>query len=106
MEHASLNPAPITSRNTPQTPPRPVWRQLSFSSPDNNTPASTPGCSEDGEEEENFQTVPLDNEHWTCKEIPERTLCIHEHGYHMGYAHTFTLCKLSDAFLHGQLGFK
>ena len=23
--------------------------------------------------------VPLDNEHWTSKETPERTLCIHEH---------------------------
>ena len=24
--------------------------------------------------------VPLDNEHWTSEETPERTLCIHEHG--------------------------
>ena len=24
--------------------------------------------------------VPLDDDHWTSKEIPERTLCIHEHG--------------------------
>ena len=73
MEHASFNPAP-------QTPPRLVCRQLSFSSADNNTPASTPECSEDEEEEEDFQMVPLDDEHWTSKEIPERTLCIHEHG--------------------------
>ena len=24
--------------------------------------------------------VPLINDHWTSGEIPERTLCIHEHG--------------------------
>ena len=24
--------------------------------------------------------VPLDDEHWASKEIPGRTLCIHEHG--------------------------
>ena len=80
MEHASFYPAPITPTNTPQTPPRPVCRCISFSSGDNNTPDSTPECSEDKEDEEDFQTVPLDHEHWTSKETPERTLCIHEHG--------------------------
>ena len=44
------------------------------------TPDSTPGCSEDKEEEEHFQTVPLNDDHWTSEEIPKRTLCIHEHG--------------------------
>ena len=24
--------------------------------------------------------VPLNEDHWTSKEIPERTLCIHKHG--------------------------
>ena len=24
--------------------------------------------------------VPLDDEHWSSEETPERTLCIHEHG--------------------------
>ena len=24
--------------------------------------------------------VPLDDEHWTTEEVPNRTLCIHEHG--------------------------
>ena len=71
MEHASFNSAPVTPCNTPQTPPSPVCRHLSF---------STPQCSEDEEEEEDFQTVPLNDEHWTSEEIPERTLCIHEHG--------------------------
>ena len=32
------------------------------------------------EEEEDFQTVSLDDEHWTTKEIPDRPLCIHEHS--------------------------
>ena len=78
MEHASFDPAPTTPHSTPQTPPRPVCRCLSFSSADSYTPDSTPECSED--EEEDFQMVPLDNEHWTSEETPERTLCMHEHG--------------------------
>ena len=71
MEHASFDPAPVTPCNMPQTPPRPVHRCLSF---------STPKHSEDEEEEEDFQMAPLNDEHWTSKEIPQRTLCIHEHG--------------------------
>ena len=31
------------------------------------------------EEEEDFQTVSLDDEHWTTEEIPDRPLRIHEH---------------------------
>ena len=31
-------------------------------------------------EEEDFQTISLDNEHWTVEEIPDRHLCIHEHS--------------------------
>ena len=79
MKHASFDPAPVTPQNMPWTPPRPVCRWLSSSSP------STPRCSEDAEEEEDFQTVPLNDEHWTSEEIPERTLCIHEHGLPHGY---------------------
>ena len=78
MEHASFDPVPVTPQNTSQTPPRPVCRCLSFSSADSYTPDSTPECSED--EEEDFQTVPLDDEHWTSEETPEKTLCVHEHG--------------------------
>ena len=67
--------------STPQTPPRPVCRHLSFSSADNNTPDSTPVCSDSSDDEaDDFQMVPLDDEHWTFEETPERTLCIHEHG--------------------------
>ena len=81
MEHASFNPVPTTPHSTPQTPPRPVHRCLSFSSADSYTPDCTLVCSDSSEdEEEDFQMVPLDNEHWTSEETPERTLCIHEHG--------------------------
>ena len=80
MEHASFNPVTTTPHSTQQTPPRPVCRHLSFSSADNYTPASTPVCSDSSDEEEDFQMVPLDDEHWTSEETPERTFCIHEHG--------------------------
>ena len=90
MEHASFNPNPVMLQNTFQTLPRPVCRWLSFSSSDDSdtsedisptartTPAGTQVCLE--EEEEDFQMVPLDDEHWTAKEVPNRTLCIHEHA--------------------------
>ena len=80
-EHTSFNPVPTTPCSTPQTPPRPVHRCLSFSSANSYTPDSTPECSDSSaDEEEDFQMVSLDDEHWTSKETPERTLCIHEHG--------------------------
>ena len=60
-------------------PPRPVCIHLSFSSADIYTPDSTPVYS-DSSDDEDFQMVPLDDEHWTSKETPERTLCIHKHG--------------------------
>ena len=30
--------------------------------------------------EEDFQTVPLEDEHWNMEKIPDRHLCIHEHS--------------------------
>ena len=65
MEHASFNPVPTTPHSTPQTPLRPVCRCLSFSSAYSYTPDSTPVCSDssDDEEEEDLQTVPLDDAH-------------------------------------------
>ena len=81
MEHTSFNLVTITPHSTPQTPPRPVHRCLSFSLADNYTPDCTPVCSDSSdEEEEGFQMVPLDDGHCTSKETPERTFCIHEHG--------------------------
>ena len=80
MEHTSFNPVITTPHSTPQTPPRPVHRCLSFSSADNYTPDSTPVHSDSSDEEEDFPMVPLDDEHWTSEETPERIFCIHEHG--------------------------
>ena len=81
MKHISFNPVPTTPCSTPQTPPRPVCRHLSFSTADSYTLDSTPECSDSSaDEEEDFLMVSLDDEHWTSEETPERTLCIHEHG--------------------------
>ena len=101
MKHASFNPAHTTPCRTvtltpsrfPQMPTRPVCCHLSFnsdsdqdpdstsvhsnSSDDDQDPDSTPVYSD---EEEDFPTVPLDNEHWTAEIVPERTFCIHKNG--------------------------
>ena len=64
------------------------------SSDDDNTPGVTPPIpratpastleylvdEEEEEEEEDFKMVPLDDDHWTTEEIPDRTLYIHEHA--------------------------
>ena len=74
MGHTSFNPVLTTPCSTPQTPPGPVHRCLSFSSAANYTPDSTPVCSDGSDdEEEDFQMVSLDDEHWTFEETPDRT---------------------------------
>ena len=89
MEHASFNPVHTTPHNTvtmtpqssPQTPTRPVCCHLSFSSNGDQDPDSTPVYLDSlDEEEEDFQMVPLDDEHWTLEQVPERTFCIHKNG--------------------------
>ena len=35
------------------------------------------------EEEEDFQTVALDDDHWITDPVPDRCLCIHEHCNHI-----------------------
>ena len=35
---------------------------------------------DDEEEEEDFPTVSLEDDHWTTEEIPDRHLCIHKHS--------------------------
>ena len=35
---------------------------------------------DDDEAEEDFQTVSLEDDHWTMEEIPDQLLCIHEHS--------------------------
>ena len=89
LEHASFNPVHTTPHNTvtmtphssPQTPTRPVHHHLSFSSDTDHSSDSTPACLDSSnEEEEDFQTVLLDDKHWTLEEVPERTFCIHKNG--------------------------
>ena len=89
IEYASFNPVHTTPHNTvtmtpcssPQTSTRPVHCCLSFSSDTDHSSDITPACSDSSDEEkEDFQMVPLDDEHWTSEEVPERTFCIHEHG--------------------------
>ena len=89
MEHASFNPVHTTPHNTvtmtprssPQTPTRPVHHHLSFSSDSDQDPDSTPVYSDSSDkEEEDFQTVPLDDKYWTSEQVPERTFCIHKNG--------------------------
>ena len=49
------------------------------SSPSKHTLANYEHLEEEADEEEDFQTIPLDNEYWTTEEIPDRPLCIHKH---------------------------
>ena len=103
MEHASFDPAhttPCHPADTPcydtqHSPLRPVHCCLSFSSDQvhdtspvcmdtsDSSRDATPEPSDDEEssnEDEDFQTVPMDNEHWTTEMVPVRTFCIHENG--------------------------
>ena len=91
LEHASFNPAhstpcrPVTSASDlTHSPARPVCHHLSFS--DDSDPMDTSTSSSDTSpesldiKEEDFQTVPMDDEHWTTELAPETTLCIHKNG--------------------------
>ena len=35
---------------------------------------------ESSDEEEDFQTVPINDKHWTTEMVPVKTFCIHENG--------------------------
>ena len=91
LEHASLNPAhstphrPVTSASDlAHSPARPVCHHLSFSNDsdpmDTSTSSSNTSPESSDIKEEDFQTVPMDDEHWTTELAPERTFCIHENG--------------------------
>ena len=72
MEHASFNPVhttpcitvTITPCSSPQTPTRQVHHRISFNSNSDQDSDSTPVYSDSPNEEEDFPTVPLDDEHW------------------------------------------
>ena len=79
LEHTSFNPIhstpcrPVTCNPT-HSPARSVQCHLSFNdeSLDTSTSLSTTSLeSSDMEEEEDFQTVPLDDEFWTTEMVPE-----------------------------------
>ena len=85
LEHASFNPAhstpcrPVTYTPT-HSPAKSVKCHLSFNddSMDTSTSSSSSPESSGLEEEEDFQTVPLDDEFWSTEIVPEWKLCIHE----------------------------
>ena len=101
MEHASFNPAHTTPHSTvtmtpcssPQIPIRPVHHCLSFSSDSDQDPDSTLVYSSD-EEEEDFQMIPLDDEHWTSEQVPERTFCIPKMDYQITYANIHAIMEV------------
>ena len=78
---------PTTSPHydTQPTSPRPVCHHLTFLSDSlesNQDPDTSSDSSQDSssDEEEDFQTVPIDDEHWITEMVPERTFCIHDDG--------------------------
>ena len=106
VEYASFYQDPVTPSGTKESHLRPVCRQLMYSSSDDvdtsedeppsphinsqvqpHRPDPLTSASKQTldahvflEEDEDFQTVPLDDAHWTTEEIPDRPLCIHEHS--------------------------
>ena len=102
LEHVSFDPTHITpcrpvttSNGLIHMPTRPVHHHLSFSSDqdhdtfpvwmdtsDSSRDASPEPSDEEesSNEEEDFQTVPMDNVHWKTEVVPERTFCIHKNG--------------------------
>ena len=99
MKHASFDPGHTMPCCPPDTPhyntqlalPRPVHCCLTFlsdSSESNQDPDSSSDCDQifdrssnsSSDEEEDFPTVSMDDEHWTMEIAPERTFCIHENG--------------------------
>ena len=90
IENVSFDPDLVTPCSTVQSHLRLVCRQLTYSFYDNNdtsedtltAPRVTPDAQVYLEEDdkEDFQMVPLNDEHWITEEVPDRTLCIHEHA--------------------------
>ena len=105
-ENIPFHPATPYSTCTSQSHHKPVWYRLTLSTSDdedtstvdNPSPSSivpllnpvdfsqkphskyTLTICDDLGEEENFQTVSLEDDHWSMEEILDRHLCIHEHS--------------------------
>ena len=91
IKNALFNADSVTPCSTGQSHLRPVCRQLTYSSSNNidTSEEEAPTASRatldaqvhlEEDEEEDFQMVPLDDEHWTTEEVSGRTLCIHKHA--------------------------
>ena len=94
MEHTSFNPVPTTPCSTPQTPPRPVCRHLSFSSAASYTWDTIPICSdssEDEEEDSRWYLLTM-NTGLLKKHLKEHDVFINM-VYHMDYACTHALIQ-------------
>ena len=119
LEHASFNPTHTTPHQTAVLPhfdtqltsPRPVHCHLMFLSdslesdqaPDSSSDYNQdPNTSSDSssDEEEDFQTVPMDGEHWTTEMVPERTFCIHENDSPTMYVNTHALMGIIITLPH------
>ena len=88
IENVSFNPDPVMPCSAVQSHLRPVCRWLTYSSSDDSdtsedappAPRITPTNAQvylEEDEEEDFQTVPLDDKHWTTEE------CLTEHYAYM-----------------------
>ena len=93
IENPSFVPDPVTPCSTVQSHLRPVHRQLKYNSSNNSDTSeeetltalrATPDAQVYLEEdEEGFQMVPLDDEHWTTEEASDRFYAYMNMPYHM-----------------------
>ena len=124
IENASFNPDSVTPHSTGQCHLRPVCKWLTYGSLDNIYTSEEEALTAsratldaqvylEEDEEEDFKMVPLDDEHWTTEEVPDRTLYIYKHAlphrlcpypcpyanYLLpSYAKTMDLSDISDFF--------
>ena len=68
---------------------------------------------ESSDEEEDFPTVPIDDEHCTTDIVPERTFCIHENclpnnlcQYPCPYGNTYTISYMDSLDLRDVLDYE
>ena len=84
IKNASFDPNPVTPHSTVQSHLRPVCRWQSYSSNNDSDTSeeetlTAPRATSDAQvhleedDEEDFQMVPLDDEHWTTEEVSDRT---------------------------------
>ena len=78
--------------NSPLTPPRPVHCHLSFTSDSSESDQDPDSTPEHSDEEEDFQTVPMDDEHWTTDIVHLKEHFVYmKMGYPTMYVNTHAL---------------